>query len=56
VTYYEDPFFLGKRDWAKTLPPPKPPTLEALRARPQPPPEPPKPRGVLGGLFGKKGG
>ena len=56
VAYYEDPFFLGKRDWAKTLPPPQPPTLEALRAQPQPPPEPPKPRGVLGVLFGKKGG
>ena len=56
VAYYEDPFFLGKRDWAKTLPPPEPPTLEALRARPQPSPAPSKPRGVLGGLFGKKEG
>ncbi len=53
VAYYEDPFFAGKRDWAETLPPPEPPHLEELRARPQPPS--PKLRGGLGGLFGKKG-
>ena len=56
VAYYEDPFFAGKRDWANTLPPPAPPTLEQLRNRPPPPPPPSKPRGVLGGLFGRNGG
>lgn len=50
VAYYEDPFFAGKRDWSETLPSPAPPLLEQLRA---PPPDPPKPRGVLGGLFGR---
>ena len=50
VAYYEDPFFAGKRDWFETLPSPAPPLLEQLRA---PPPDPPKPRGVLGGLFGR---
>ncbi len=52
MPYFHE-WFDGKRDWSVGFGNP-PPTLEQLRNRPPPPP--PKPRGVLGSLFGKKGG